>query len=64
MTTDQSEALSFVKRCAEAADRFKADMKAQDIHVGLGARDPRCVTCDERWPCAVAQENPAKGTKP
>lgn len=55
MRSEQSEALSFVKRCATAADRFKADMRKQGIHVGLGARDVRCAACDKPWPCPDAK---------
>ena len=29
---------------------FAADMKAQNLHVGMGS-PPRCVTCDNAWPC-------------
>lgn len=43
----------------EAVSGFVADMKAQGIHVGLGAPgSARCVCCDEPWPCAASKEKP------
>jgi hypothetical protein len=32
-------------------DGFVADMRSQDIHVGMGKFNPTCVTCGEPWPC-------------
>lgn len=32
---------------------FVEDMKAKDIHVGMGVK-PYCVTCDEPWPCRIS----------
>lgn len=32
---------------------FAEELRDQGVHVGLGTK-PRCVTCDEPWPCAEA----------
>ena len=33
---------------------FANEMRAKDIHVGMG-RNPHCVTCGESWPCSASQ---------
>lgn len=45
-----------VRRAMNGVNGFAADMREQGIHVGLG-KVPRCVTCDEPWPCK-ASTNP------
>jgi hypothetical protein len=35
------------------ADNFAKALREDGIHVGLGS-EPRCVTCDQPWPCSSA----------
>jgi hypothetical protein len=32
------------------------ELRANDIHLGLGP-EPRCVVCDEHWPCTVSRQS-------
>ena len=39
-------------------ERFRDDMRAQGVHVGLAytSDNPHCATCDEPWPCTAATD--------
>ena len=39
-----------VKRLTKGVQGFADEMKAKNIHIGMG-KDPYCVTCGEKWPC-------------
>jgi hypothetical protein len=40
-------------------EAFAQEMKAQNIHVGLG-NPPRCVVDGERWPCKTTKTRDAR----
>ena len=41
------------KQVTSGVSGFVADMRAQNIHVGMGS-NPTCVTCGEPWPCTAS----------
>lgn len=41
-----------VRQFREGARSFADEMRAKDIHVGMG-KPGTCVTCDETWPCSA-----------
>lgn len=44
------------KKIVEGVQSFAEEMRAKNIHVGMGA-NPVCVTCGEAWPCAASGES-------
>lgn len=50
--SDELERLIVGRR--ERVERFLESLREQGLHVGVGPKPARCVTCDEPWPCAAA----------
>lgn len=53
MSLDELTARRLGADLAHRVDAFAADMRAQEIHVGLGS-PARCVVCDVPFPCSSA----------
>lgn len=51
--------LDKVRELVASLESFADNMKAQDIHVGIGTgSDARCVTCGKVWPCPGSRTGP------